>query len=187
MKTATILTTVAAAATSAMAISVRHSNSTTTTSSFAGLAIRSGSEIQYATVNANGGYFYLGRSTETYCPSSIYTCPGDNSTLFVGGNSTLALAVETPGGQEVYVDGNGALTFTVPHSASLAAGAKTTGFSKSDGSHLTFEGKDWYACPEDDGSFQVYAVNGTSPASDCLSFSWLIDASYETLGAWEYL
>jgi hypothetical protein len=55
-------------------------------------------------INANGGRFWLGKDSSTYCPSDVdnldcsaYT---QTSAAFVGGNGTISMDVVVPGGQQ---------------------------------------------------------------------------------------
>lgn len=55
-------------------------------------------------INANGGKFWVNKDTSSYCPEGVegLDCaqlPG-TSTVFAGGNGTLALDVVVPGGQQ---------------------------------------------------------------------------------------
>lgn len=63
-----------------------------------------GSVFTDATIQANGGRFWLGKSASAYCPPDIaeLNCaeyPG-GQTVFMGGNDTLFLDVGVPGGQQ---------------------------------------------------------------------------------------
>lgn len=143
---------------------------------FGGVAIRSASDIQYASVNANGTYFYLRRSTATYTPPSV---PSTNTTdipttQFVIGNSTktLSLNVAVPGGQQVYVDDVGALRFTTAHSGNTGEGSQTWGFEIRE-QNLKFKGYDFSACPlgeEEDNAYKIYVATGTVVPAECLGF-----------------
>ncbi|KAJ9625807.1 hypothetical protein H2203_004570 [Taxawa tesnikishii (nom. ined.)] len=173
-------TSSSASATSSAATSATAS-STSTPGAFGGVAIRSGSAIQYSSVNANGTYFWLNRGTASYCPSTVPDCVTVNQTSFVGGNDTLFLDVSVPGGQQVYVDSKGRLAFTVPHSGNTGVGSSVTGFSiVDDGLHLRFNGNDFYACPLGEAygnAYQVYAAgsNATSNFGDaCEGFEFRI-------------
>lgn len=155
---------------------------------FGGLSIDSGSPIQYGSINANGTNFYIGRSTATDCPTiSGLTCSNQTNTLFTGGNTTLYLHTEVPGGQEVYVDSTGALRYTVPHSAYTGVGSVSTGFSIADeGLHLKFQNSDFLACPLADGAYEIYAA-AKNTNSTCLGFEFRIADAPGAAPAWEYL
>lgn len=117
----------------------------------------------------------------------------------------MALHVEVPGGQQVYVDSTGALRYTVPHSANTGANSSTVGFGLADnGLYLTCKGDDFLACPLSGAVYQVYAagavagagnntggyttpvrvanVNGTS----CLGFEFRVEGLDNATAAWEY-
>ena len=158
-------------------------------SSFQGLAIHSGSPIQFATVNANDGNFWLLYKTRTSCPSNV-KCSKTTDTIFTGGKNTLSLKVEVPGGQQVYVNDVGALRFTQPHSAATGEGSSQTGFAVSKNGkfdYLTYNGSGFLACPTDDNNYLVY-VNGASAvegSTDCLGFDFLVGDD-SAPAAWEY-
>jgi hypothetical protein len=98
------------AATFALALTGSAAAAPAAKSSFQGLAIHSGSPIQFATVNANDGNFWLLYKTATSCPSNV-KCSNTTDTIFTGGKNTLNLKVEVPGGQQVYVNDIGALRY----------------------------------------------------------------------------
>ncbi|KAI5256283.1 hypothetical protein E4T42_01658 [Aureobasidium subglaciale] len=157
------------------------------TSAFAGLAIRSGSGIQYASVNAAGSQFWLQKDTATYCPEiSGLVCPNTTTTQFLGGENTLALDTTVPGGQQVYVAADGRLSFTVAHSASTGEGASVTGFSiAQEGQHVQFNGDDFLACPVDD-AYAVFAAAAVKDAAeDCVGFAFRV-AESSAPAAWQY-
>jgi hypothetical protein len=70
---------------------------------FGVISARSASPVHLLSLTANGGKFYLGGETSSYCPPQVgETCndlPG-NYTVFAGGSGTLSLAVVVPGGQQ---------------------------------------------------------------------------------------
>lgn len=154
---------------------------------FTGLAIHSGSDIQYQSLNANDLSFWLGKNTTTYCPEQAgLSCPSNNKnsppTVFsrAAGSNTLALSTAVPGGQLVYVDGTGALKLTQAHSGNTGEGATVTGFSvDAETGHVQFEGQDWFACPvgegDEPGVYGVYAVSkitGTNAGAGCTGFAF---------------
>ncbi|KAF2151649.1 hypothetical protein K461DRAFT_279131 [Myriangium duriaei CBS 260.36] len=158
----------------------------TTPSTFSGIAIHSGSDIQYAAVSASGSALWLNKPTSTYCPSQAGSvcATSTNDTVFAAaqGSTTLSLNVIVPGGQEVYVAADGRAEYTVPHSASTGTGSSTSGFSSGDG-YVKFEGNDWLACPED-GAYAVYAASKKTDGNNCLGFEWkIVDNKGQ---AWEY-
>ena len=114
-------------------------------------AAHSGSDIHFLPLTASGGHFWLGGKSQTYCPSSVgASCYKQNDTIIYGGN---ALDVIVPGGQQIYVDATGALSFTVPHSAYMPPGSSIGPFKYSPGQPLgtwTYSGQGasgFMACP----------------------------------------
>ena len=105
--------------------------------------------------------------------------------------------VEVPGGQQVYVDPFGALSFTQAHSASIPPGSAIGGLVYEPGtpwSHYSFTqwgASGFMACPTTDNRWQVFAAisNAIVPSgdvSDCLGFS-AIALPYEgSTPAWQY-
>ncbi|KAK8183439.1 IgE-binding protein [Phyllosticta capitalensis] len=183
MKATTIAATLLAAAPSALA------------ASFYGLSARSASPIHLQSINAAESAFWIGKPTSSYCPESVVeNCPAGNETIFAGGDNTLFLDVEVPGGQQVYVKPDGSLTYTVAHSAYMPEGSKSTGFHLNNGTSssglgsLTY-GLGWVACPTGNSTtgfpYQIYAafVNKTG----CLGFDFLTsNVLTDKVGAWQY-
>ncbi|KAI0435558.1 hypothetical protein F4803DRAFT_557867 [Xylaria telfairii] len=119
-------------------------------------------------INANNGYFWLGKDPTAYCPPDeegvdCSAFPGSR-TVFIGGNDTVFLDVGVEGGQQVYVEANGAVAYTKAHSVALPDGALATGFrraiSDSGGAPtvLSFVEKNWILCPVAglEGIYQVF-------------------------------
>lgn len=155
-------------------------------SAFGGVAVHSGSDFQYAPINAAGSKFWLLKDTVTYCPDVVGSaCPNTTFTQFTGGDNTLRLDTVVPGGQQVYVAVDGSLTFTAPHSAYTGTGSFVEGFSiAQNGEHIQFKGGDWLACPID-GHYGIYAAAVTEYASACTGFAFRI-ANSTAPAAWEY-
>ncbi|KAI0424136.1 hypothetical protein F5Y09DRAFT_325299 [Xylaria sp. FL1042] len=146
-------------------------------------------------INANNGYFWLGKDPTAYCPPDIegLDCsafPGSR-TVFVGGNDTVSLLVGVEGGQQVYVEANGAVAYTKAHSAALPGGALTRGFQRaiSDAGGaptvLSFIGKNWLLCPVA-GLEDVYQIFLGPYTADCLPFEMRTYSATE-VSAWEYV
>ena len=98
-------------------------------------------------INANGGSFWNGKPTASYCPDNVPGCKEVNTTTFVGRDGNLFLNTGVPGGQQgtyldiypsqdkrsetktnrhpVYISPAGLLTYTVPHSANIPEGSLT--------------------------------------------------------------
>ncbi|KAF1348911.1 hypothetical protein BDV97DRAFT_298058 [Delphinella strobiligena] len=159
---------------------------------FGGVAIASATNLQFQSINANGTHFYLLRDTSTYTPPNVSGNYNQTSTVFTGGDDTLSLYTAVPGGQQVYVNSIGLLSFTEPHSADTGSGSKVTGFSKN-GKNLQFEGNDWYACElhstAAEYAFSIYAASVLeNPSNLCTGISFLMAESTGTVTpAWEYL
>ncbi|OJJ50235.1 hypothetical protein ASPZODRAFT_49437, partial [Penicilliopsis zonata CBS 506.65] len=165
------------------------------TSTFTVTAVRSGSEIQYLTMTAADSAFWLGGVTSSYCPETVTDCPAGNQTVLVDG---VALDVEVPGGQQIYVNPLGALSYTVPHSAYIPANSSVGPFVYTPGAgwgHYTFTGwgaSGFMACPTLDNKWQVFAAvqNATVPSGnvdDCLGFDALANVYDGDVAAWEYI
>jgi hypothetical protein len=183
MKSASITAIALALVGSAIAAPARQS-------SFQGLAIHSGSRIQFATVNANDGDFWLLEKTRTSCPSNV-KCSNTTATIFTGGKDTLNLKVEVPGGQQVYVNDVGSLKFTQPHSAAIGEGSSQTGFAiskKGKFDYLTYKGNGFLACPTDANNYLIYVPGSSAVKGDshCLGFDFLIGDD-SAPAAWEYV
>ncbi|PWY86921.1 hypothetical protein BO70DRAFT_360648 [Aspergillus heteromorphus CBS 117.55] len=181
-----------------LAAAAPSSKVTRDTAAFGVMSARSGSPIHLLPLNAAGSAFYLGGETESYCPfgNSSALCPPGTETVFAGSGS--GLSVEVPGGQEVYVNPSGALSFTVPHSAYIPAGSSLGPFVYTPGTEFgswTFNGwgaSGFMACPTEDSKWQVFAAvsNATVPSGnvdDCLGFDALGVPTNGTAAAWEYL
>ena len=186
--TTTITTWPATSTTSAVAVATS-SPAPVYPKVFGGLALRSGSAIHFANVNANGTNFWLNKGSATYCPGGVVDpCPAQNSTIFVGGNTGgLALDVTVPGGQQVYVDSAGALRYTIAHSGNTGVGSSTKGFSIADNVRLQYKNNDWLACPYDDVAYVVFSATTVQARTDCLSFSWRISELNNPTTAWQYV
>lgn len=80
---------------------------------FGVIAAHSGSPIHLSPLSANGEEIWIGKSTSAYCPKKVVgpkNCPKGKETNFAGGDGSLAMGTEVPGGQQVYIDkGTGAL------------------------------------------------------------------------------
>jgi hypothetical protein len=151
---------------------------------FGVISARSASPIHLQPLTARGGKFYLGGGPpSSYCPVAQVgsACPSGNSTVLVGGDKTLSMGVIVPGGQEVYVGPDGALSYTVAHSAFVPEGSVRDQFSREApvGSaafgYLHFE-TGFVACPAGEGQgYQVFGqvTNGATFAPECLGFSAL--------------
>ncbi|KAF2455380.1 hypothetical protein BDY21DRAFT_74852 [Lineolata rhizophorae] len=154
---------------------------------FGVMSARSASPIHLLPLNARNGHFYLGGETQSYCPEEqVQNCPAGNETVLAGGDNTLALAVDVPGGQLVYIGPDGAMSFTPAHSASMPEGSVLTGWNYTAGDpfgHLQWFPGGLVACMDRDNQVfgQVEGFNSTG----CLGFDALAIAT-EEVGAWQY-
>lgn len=107
----------------------------------------------------------------------------------------VSLDVEVPGGQQLYVQKNGALAYTIPHSGAVPEGSYTSGFGYLENPHegevstWSFTGAGGatglLACKTKDGEYQVFANVKGFQQTGCLGF----DAAATKVkgpGAWEY-
>ncbi|KAJ5321408.1 hypothetical protein N7476_004410 [Penicillium atrosanguineum] len=154
-------------------------------------AAHSGSDIHFLPLTASGGHFWLGGKSQTYCPSSVgASCGKQDDAIIYGGN---ALDVIVPGGQQIYVDGSGALSFTgasgfmacpVPQAPSSSSATPSATATPLTAGRRSAQPSQW----------QVYAAlqNATVPSgqvSDCLGFDALamgLNVTSDQL-AWEYI
>ncbi|BDD55827.1 hypothetical protein MPDQ_004900 [Monascus purpureus] len=162
------------------------------------LSSRSASPVHLLPMNANGGAFYLGGNTSTYCPPQVGSCPPGTQTVLAPGGA--ALDVTVPGGQELYISPTGALSFTQPHSAYVPPGSVLGPFSIAARSGSTLPhysttawgASGFMACPTKDHRWQVFvaAQNVTAPlgkVEDCLGFSAIAFPYNGSIPAWEYV
>ncbi|KAJ6008829.1 hypothetical protein N7522_003845 [Penicillium canescens] len=149
---------------------------------FTVMAARSASPIHYLQLNAAGQKFWLGGTTASYCPSQVKDCPAGNQTVFAPGGTSMD--TEVPGGQQVYIDPNGALSFTQAHSANIPAGSSYGPFVYEAGepwSHYLYRG--W-------GLVFGALANATVPKGDvneCLGFSAMAITYEGDVPAWQYI
>ncbi|KAF2028762.1 hypothetical protein EK21DRAFT_113618 [Setomelanomma holmii] len=160
---------------------------------FGVIAARSASPIHLSTLTARGLKFYLGGGPPaTYC--AVTACPPGNTTVLAGGDNTLSMAVDVPGGQQVYIAPDGALSYTQAHSAYIPPGSVVDGFSREypaagqQFGYLNFE-TGFVACPtanQTANGWQVFGqVDGATFGPECLGFDALTIAT-DTISAWQY-
>ncbi|KAJ5194289.1 hypothetical protein N7491_001626 [Penicillium cf. griseofulvum] len=163
---------------------------------FGVMAMRSASPIHFAQLNAAGQKFYLHGETASYCPEQVQHCPLGKQTVFAPGGGSLDVMV--PGGQQVYIDPNGALSFTQAHSANIPEGSVRGPFhytADEPWAHYSFAGwgaTGFMACPTDDDRWQVFAAiqNATVPhgnVDECLGFSAVALTYDGEIPAWQYI
>ncbi|KAI0133823.1 hypothetical protein BJ170DRAFT_690178 [Xylariales sp. AK1849] len=165
--------------------------------------------IDGAQLQAAGNAFYTGMSNPaTYCPTQVVVnCPPIEGTLVYAGLS--AMAVEVPGGQQVYVNPSGAVMYTQAHSAYMPQGSFVGGwFNKTVVSACApiLEVLDFLAtdgsnaagvmlCPgtqdflEGTGaSYQLYAMTPSFNATNCVQAIGLIQhGNAADFGCWQYI
>jgi hypothetical protein len=153
---------------------------------FGVISSRSASPIHLRSLTARGGKFYLGGGPpSSYCPIEIVgaeNCPSGDTTILEGGDSRLSLGVVVPGGQQVYVGPDGALSYTVAHSSYIPEGSDSTSFRRTtpaNGNAFGYLNYDtgFVACPAAEGEGDAYQVFGqiatSSFGNDCIGFSAL--------------
>ncbi|KAH7350285.1 hypothetical protein BKA66DRAFT_431415 [Pyrenochaeta sp. MPI-SDFR-AT-0127] len=163
---------------------------------FGVISARSASPVHLLPLTARGGKFYLGGpGPSSYCPVAQVgdACPPGNETVLAGGDKTLGLGVIVPGGQQVYVAPDGALSYTVAHSAYIPTGSIIDKFSRqapADGQQFGYLNFDtgFVACPAagEGQGYQVFGqVQGGTYGPECLGFNALTVAT-DKPGAWQY-
>lgn len=167
-----LATTLVALSTLALSLSSPlHQRQTTTPTEVTLVALSDNSALQDQTINASSGGFYIGLPTAAYCPKPAPDCAAfSNTTIVTAANTTTigtaSLVVEVPGGQDVYVAEDGALSYTTAHEAGVfPPGSYPMGFaivpSGDGGYEFIFEGfysEGWIACPGAvEGSWQILA------------------------------
>ncbi|MCJ1426135.1 hypothetical protein MMC29_004037 [Sticta canariensis] len=106
--------------------------------------------LNLRTINANGRHFWIGKNTTTYCPLLDIPCPPGNETVLEVSGGGAALDTAVPGGQFVYVEPSGALSFAQAHSFNFRNGSRVSNFTVISGDYLglfKFSGRGWLACP----------------------------------------
>jgi hypothetical protein len=197
---ATTTSGVSTASASATSASTSSGSSPTTSASagidnaFTLMSLRSGDiNLHFATIYAAHNRLQLGGSPpSSYTPSGI-DVPETNITSFAVSSVGLSLRDVVPGGQQVFVDGNGTFGFTSPHSAFIPSGASTTGFSLSASStaqnsnqYLQFNGENnFLACSNGDATYDLVAA-ALSKRANCTGISVLASNASNIAPAWEW-
>ncbi|KAI9037658.1 uncharacterized protein KD926_000144 [Aspergillus affinis] len=118
------------------------------TGSFGVTAARSGSPIHFLPLTAAGSYIYLGGKSQTYIAEGVPLSKSTNDTILAG---SRYLVFVFPGGQEIYVDACGALSFTTSHSGDIPEGSSEGPFKyipgKNGGLGTWSYGSSFIACP----------------------------------------
>ncbi|KAI3321306.1 hypothetical protein HD806DRAFT_546692 [Xylariaceae sp. AK1471] len=166
------------------------------------------SGVNGAQLNAAKEGFYSGLSgPSTYCPlNPASSCPNVMGTLV--SQNMEALMVEVPGGQQIYVQTDGQVKFTIPHSAYMPPGSITDGWhhtTSSSNLHVPTtqdvvyfdDGKGHHGltlCPDipdemkgTGASFVLYAKTAGFSLIDCTDIGGLaLTKTGHSIGCWQY-
>ncbi|KAI1342976.1 hypothetical protein F5Y15DRAFT_273299 [Xylariaceae sp. FL0016] len=171
-------------------------------------AFAPGTNVDGVQLDAAGQAFYAGISgPSTYCPLDNNTCPEVHGTLVYDGMT--GMAVEVPGGQQIYVGPYGQVRYTNAHSSSMPIGSMIGGwFNKTIladcGPHtdvvdfLANDGSDYGGlalCPdipdymnETGASYALYAKASGFSLTDCIDVLGLVLIGTDAdVGCWQYL
>ncbi|KAM3077529.1 hypothetical protein ACMFMG_006867 [Clarireedia jacksonii] len=159
------------------------------------IAIRSGSDLQYKTINANGGRLWIGKETASYCPEEQVgaACPAGNVTTFVAQpNQLVGLNDVVPGGQQLYIGTDNSVSYTIAHSADTFGG-KAQGWQYTAApvglvGSLTFDGYTFFACasPEGPGIYSIDATSTGEATGNCTSIALGAPVYNGPATAWQY-
>jgi len=158
------------------------------------LAARSASPIHLRPINAYQEGFWIGEPTQSYCPEQVGSgCPkGDTTTVAATTeSSSISMGVIVPGGQQVYIDPtNGAVKYTIPHSAYTPPGSIYDGWTLTESSNgvnfLSYVDGIIFCPGTDDNTYQMFASGpNTTFGPNCLGAS-LVASNASEAGAWEY-
>lgn len=152
------------------------------------------SNVHLRSVNANHYAFYLGKATSTNCvPQEGLDCSIINSgtTAF-----TFDSRTETPhfdeivGGQEIFINTDGSLGYTGPSGALPEGGFKgpwayAPATVEGGVGTLNFNGKGFYACPEESNVYKLYAAYVEADYDQCIGVGFTT-AEYTGTQAYEY-
>jgi len=112
---------------------------------------------------------------------------------FSPSTSDLALHVQVPGGQLTYVQSDGQVGYTLPHSVDMPDSSLVTPFkytqqaTPSSVGNLQFDSKDFFACPTGEKYiYQIYADVPGFTKTDCIGIA-IGTAEWTQEGeAWQY-
>ncbi|KAI0167648.1 hypothetical protein BJ166DRAFT_238927 [Pestalotiopsis sp. NC0098] len=175
---------------------------TATISTLPGALTKLPAELEGATVQANGGSFWVGKSPSSSCPQQDI---GDycnkfagNATVFVGANSVTSvdsvyLDVGAPGQQQVYITWDNALAYNSPDSTCSPEGIITASFGRdkpgtSDETPFLFSSAgDFEACPSagDEGVYGLWVHTDNSGREGCTVIR-ISTAPANGASAWQY-
>lgn len=186
-KTASIAAPVATTKSSSSASST--STSTASDGPFGFLSIRSGDiNLHYQPLYVNSTLRVGGTPPASYSPAGV-NVPTTTQAAFTVSNDQMALAVAVPGGQQMYVNADGTIGRTQPHSATIPDGASRIGFSIDTSFDLEYNSKaQFVACPVS-GASAVYEVVVSEKTSrqDCTGISVRGTKLENYAGAFEWL
>ncbi|KAG9525896.1 hypothetical protein KCU93_g5756, partial [Aureobasidium melanogenum] len=124
-------------------------------------------------IQAAGNHFWVGGHAATYCPTSVICNSFPNDTTLIG-NGYMATVV--PGGQDIYWQTDGAMTFTQAHSSSQwNLSYYGGGIAYEGGGYFGPNGEDLITCPvTPEGSnitaWKLFArLSGVEFSSSCLA------------------
>ncbi|KAF2213450.1 hypothetical protein CERZMDRAFT_83623 [Cercospora zeae-maydis SCOH1-5] len=132
---------------------------------FSLMALRSATPIHFGPINANGGQLWIGKQPSTYCPGvQGLDCAGVNTTrtTFALSNGVLSLAVQVSGGQKVFIEPCGRVSYTRAGDPALPAGAVTSGWLLERGANFDMLSHEngTYFCPSTAVDPQAPPVSG---------------------------
>ena len=175
------------------------------TGPFGLIVAHSGSPIHLSTINANHNMFLVGKPTNAFCPPEVARVVNDqgknvcdsvrNVTAIDVNGLRAGMDTVVPGGQQIYLNEDGALSFTTAHTHALGEKDLDFGFhyEKADNAQygtFKFQGVPWFACPKAGvEQFQIYANReGARSMDGCLDISInAVDSpNPEGKGAWQY-
>ncbi|KXT18787.1 hypothetical protein AC579_8257 [Pseudocercospora musae] len=168
-----------------------------TTSFFTLTAARSASPIHFGSVTANETGIWIGKTSSNYCPGvENQTCPDPSPyTEFTLNNGVLGLGVQVKGGQQIYVDYNGRVRYTLANDGYVPTGAYISGWTWEEGE--SFGRLDWVngtlfcgLIPGNSsvGPWQLFAkVPFVDFGAECLGASLLASGNLSTANAYEYV
>ncbi|ETS76229.1 hypothetical protein PFICI_11616 [Pestalotiopsis fici W106-1] len=172
---------------------------TATIASQPGSVTKLPAELEGASIQANGGSFWVGKAPSSSCPQQDIgtycdNFPG-NATVFVGANSVTStssvyLNVGAPGQQQVYITWDNALAYNSPDSTCSPEGIITASFGrdkpKNGTSFLFTETGDFEACPGgEDGVYSLYVHTEQSKQEGCTRVVVYTTAASGAM-AWQY-
>lgn len=150
-------------------------------------------------LQANGGSFWIGKNTSSYCPDNVGDCPSGNSTSFVSdSNGALSLNTEVPGGQQVFIAPNGLLSYTSPHSSYIPTGSITSGLVVDADNNLLNKYYSYWVCSTDSAAttWQVWLEyrddqgsiknNGNTGDNACARINLVANDTESGAAAWQY-